>query len=126
MNLIRRITPDASTPGTQHNILLIPHLFYRADNTRVPAGHMRLFASRPGHGWCFYTYHRQASCDDWAMHRVWNFALFAIHHIEPGKKATDPAGWHITWSSLKLSKRRGEISLTWRKADQYHTSRKGH
>lgn len=95
----------------------IPGLFYRADNLTMVAGHARLFG-KPLRGWCFYQYAEQAP--GWALHRRWNFGLFCIHHVGPGK-ATDPQGWHVTWASLKLKRECDGVSLRWRKADTFRT-----
>lgn len=119
--LLRRFTsePDPLSRTSQHRIVRIPHIFYWADNVREVAGHMRLFGDRPMKGWAFYQYAVQAPGGNWALHRRWNFGLFCIHHVEPGKKATDPAGWHITWASLRFAKSYGGWTLTYKNADTF-------
>ena len=96
----------------------IPHLFYSADNLSCVAGHRRIFGDRPGKGWMVYLYNQTTPA--WAMHRRWNFALFCIHHVGPGK-SPDREGWHVTWATLKLKRSYGSIALEWRKADTFRT-----
>lgn len=114
---IRHIEPDPLSRGDQFQITRIPHLFYKAHNITSNAGHVRLFADRPGKGWCIYSYANQAP--GWAFHRRWNFGLFCVHHVEHDKKATDPAGWNITWASLKFVKSYRGFTMTWRLADTF-------
>jgi len=103
----------------------IPHLFLAVHRKDGTGGHMRLFSSRTGHGWTFYHYHNQAgAAPGWAMHRRWNFVLFCVHHVEPGKKATDPPGWSITWASLKFKKVYHGFSITWQAADTFRTRKR--
>lgn len=119
--LTKRFTtePDPLSRSSRHRIIRIPRLFYRADNVQEVAGHVRLFGDRPTKGWVVFMYNEQAPGGAWALHRRWNFGLFCIHHVEPGKKATDPAGWHITWASLRLAKVYAGWSLTFKKADTF-------
>jgi len=105
--------------GLSFETVHIPHLFYWASNKNEEAGHVRLFGNRAGEGWVVYSFNRQAPAAEWALHRRWNFGLFCVHHVEPEKKATDPAGWHITWAKLKFAKVAGGFSITWRLADKY-------
>lgn len=119
---IQRIAPDPLS-WDQFVITRVPYLFYRAANQRIVAGHVRLFASKPPGGWVIYQYNRQASCDEWALHRRWNFSLFCIHHVEPDKKATDPAGWSITWAKLKIKRTYRGITITWELADTFRCAK---
>lgn len=96
----------------------VPGLFYRADNLRCPAGHVRLFGDRPGKGWTVYLYGEQAP--GWAMHRRWNFGLFCIHHVGEGK-ATDPAGWHVTFAGIRFKREYRGFSVHWQWADTFRT-----
>ena len=63
-----------------------------------PAGHIGLFSSRGGHGWCIHTWHQINA--GWALHRCWNFVLFAVHHFGEGKAPAEP-GWYITLPGRK-------------------------
>lgn len=125
-SVIRRMfgrTLISSTPFNDFEVTHIPGLYYHAHNIQGACGHIRLFGKAP-RGWMIYSYGRQVpGNDEWAEHRRWNFGLFCIHHVEPGKKATDPDGWHITWASLKFERSYGSISLTWRKADTFKAKR---
>jgi hypothetical protein len=114
---IQRMTPDPLSRGSQFKITRIPHLFYKSDNQRQVAGHVRLFADRPGRGWCVYHYNQLNP--DWSMERRWNFGLFCIHHIQPDKKSTNPAGWHITRATLRFAKTARGFTMTARLADPY-------
>jgi hypothetical protein len=114
---MQRIEPDPLCSGHQFRITRIPYLFYRADNQGEVAGHVRLFADRPGRGWCLY-YYNQMNPDS-ALKRVWNFGLFCIHHVQPDKKATDPAGWHIRWASLKFTNSHRSFTMTVSLADTF-------
>ena len=117
---IQRIQPDPLSRAEQFEITRLPRVFYKAQNAERNAGHLRLFSGQQGRGWCIYHYHNQVPGNsDWAMHRVWNFGLFCIHHVEPGKKATDPEGWNITWAKLKFLKSYRGFTITWRLADPY-------
>ena len=98
----------------------IPLLFYRVDNLRCIAGHIRILGDRPGRGLMIYGYHEQAP--GWALHRRWNLGFFCIHHIGPGK-ATDPSGWSVRFASLKFSRIRGGFSIQWFWADTWSTRR---
>lgn len=119
-SFIRRIEPDPLSRGERHRIVRIPHLFYKADNIREVGGHIRLFADRPGKGWAVYLYGEQAPGGGWALHRRWNFGLFCVHHVGPGK-ACDLEGWHITWAKLKIAKLHRGLSITWHLADTFST-----
>lgn len=118
---IQRIEPDPLSRGDKFKITRWGNFYYRADNTRQEAGHVRLFSKGPGTGtgWCLYSYARQAPTPEWAMHRRWNFGLFCVHHVEPDKKATDPEGWHVTWAKLQFSKSYRGFTITWQLADTF-------
>lgn len=97
---VETITPDPlSRSFDQFIITRAPGLFYKVDNIRTQAGHIRLFASRPGRGFVFHQYNRLM--EDWALERSWNFWLFCLYHVSPGK-STYPPGWHIAWSRIKI------------------------
>lgn len=89
-------------------------LYYRADNQRCIAGHVRVL------GCMVYRYGEQAP--GWAIHRVWNAGLFAVHHIGLGK-ATDAEGWHVTFARLTFTRQYGGILIRWQKADVYSAKR---
>ena len=96
-----------------------PHLFLLVRRKDGHGGHFRLFADRPGRGWMVHQWLQQGGgAPGWAWHRVWNFALFAVHHIGPGK-ATDPEGWHVTFANLKCEKIHRGITLKWSLADTF-------
>lgn len=101
--------------GTRRSV---PGLFYRFDNSKCLAGHVRIFGDRPGKGWAIYLYNEQAP--GWAIHRRWNFGLFCIHHLGPGK-ATDQEGWHITWAGIRRCKSCHGVTFHW--ADTFRTRR---
>lgn len=99
----------------------VPRLFYSSRRKDGTGGHMRLFGDKPGKGWVFYSFHNQAgAAPGWALHRVWNFCLFVVHHIGPGK-STEPEGWHITRARLKIAKVYHGFSITWQAADTFRT-----
>lgn len=95
----------------------IRHLYYRVRNTRCVAGHMRIFGDRPGRGWMIYHYGEQAP--GWALQRTWNFGLFAVHHVEKGKKTTIDPGWFMTFASIRFKREYGGFSVRWAKANLY-------
>lgn len=110
---------EARICGDRFRKFHIPGLFYHAHNITAACGHMRLFG-KPLRGMMIYSYGRQVpNALDWAYHRRWNFGFFCVHHVEPGKKATDPAGWHITWAKLKFAKVYAGFSVTWQWADTF-------
>ena len=111
--------PERTDGREEFNRFAIPRLFLATHRKDGTAGHMRLFSSQTGHGWTFYHYGLQAPNTDWAMHRRWNFGLFCVHHVEPDKKATDPAGWTITWAKLKFAKSYRGFTITWQLADVF-------
>jgi len=75
----------------------------KVDRKDGTGGHFRLFGTKPPHGWVVYMYHNMAgSASGWARRRVWNFGLFAVHHISEGK-STEPHGWHLTFCKIRLS-----------------------
>lgn len=116
--------PERTDRREDFDRFAIPCLFLSVKRKDGTGGHMRLFSSRAGHGWVFYSYHNQAgSAPGWAMHRIWNFGLFAIHHIGPGK-ATDPQGWHATFAGLKFERSYRGFTIRWELADKYRTGKR--
>lgn len=97
-----------------------PGLFRKVDNLTCVAGHFALFGSRPCTGWTVFTYNRVAK--DWALHRVWSFGLFALHHVGEGK-STDPQGWHVTFARITFPKIYGGIAIQFHRADTFRTRR---
>ena len=93
---------------------------HTVDNLQCIAGHKRLFGKSGLGGWHFYLYGEQAP--GWAVHRRWNFGLFCVHHVGEGK-ATDPAGWHVTWAALRLKRIYRGMSVEWQWADTFRTKR---
>lgn len=93
-------------------------LFYSAANLRCVAGHVRLFGGTPGRGWCVYTYNQMLP--HFALHRVWNFGLIAIHHVGAGM-SVDPAGWHLTFAKLAAKRSYRGLTVEFRAADTFRT-----
>ncbi len=103
--------------GEQFTSTRIPGLFYRAENLRCYAGHIKLFG-RHFHSWGNEVGGRD---NDWADHRVWTIGFVALHHVTPGKKSTNRAGWSLTFARLKIARIYGGFSVSWRWADRYRT-----
>lgn len=78
----------------------IPFLYYQADNTKMLAGHKRIFGDRPGKGWVFYEYNQ---VNNWSMIRRWHLGLFTITHAGVGDRYITPPGWYIDFVKFKLS-----------------------
>ena len=98
----------------------IPGVYYSADNMTCIAGHKAIFSGKPAKGFVFYLYNEQAP--GWALHRRWNFGLFCVHHVGPGK-ATDPQGWHVTFATLKVKVDAGDLTIRWASANTFRTKR---
>lgn len=107
---------DLETSRAAFRTIKVPGLFVRYDNLRETAGHIRLFSSRAPAGWMVYAYNQLSF--GWALHRVWNFVLFAVHHVGPGDSMY-PNGWHVQWAKLGIKKELRGITITWRPADTY-------
>ena len=89
-------------------------IVHRVDNQTCVAGHVRVFGKSRGHGWHMYNYNQINP--EWALHRMWNLKLVAIHHFGPGKNTQWP-GWYINWAGWrKCHACRGHI---WQWADKY-------
>ncbi|GAA3266091.1 hypothetical protein [Sphingomonas yabuuchiae] len=91
-------------------------IIHHVDNLTQVAGHKRLFGKTGGYGWSFYRYNQPTP--SFALHRVWNFVFFAVHHVGTGD-SVDPPGWHVTRARLWIERERGGIALRWRKANTF-------
>lgn len=91
-------------------------LIHHIDNQSCVAGHKRMFGKNGMEGWSFYKYAKQGS--DWALHRVWDFKLFCIHHVGDGLHV-NKKGWGFTYCKLEVSRIHNGLTIKWRWADNF-------
>lgn len=124
MSALARFTTEDQCGIASGRTIHIPGLFYRFDNSRCEAGHIRLFG-KPLKGTPIYMYNRTAP--GWALTRVWYIlGLIAIIHVDAGlndelKHCSKP-GWHFRFAKIKLARIYRGWSLQFLAADKGYTA----